>query len=958
MNEHSNTEGLLRQIEWLSKEVARLRVILSAHGISYELQPVQDAETAVQSIHSPQNYCTVTKEQILKQRKELFRSLFKGREDVFALRWTSCDGSKAGYMPVCSNRWTTLCDKKKYKCANCPNRQFVPLGSDEIEKHLRGADECGKPYTIGVYAILTDDTCNFLCADFDDKSCEHGYQQDVLAFVGVCKDWDIPYSIERSRSGNGAHVWILFERPVAAGKARRLGDAILTEAMNRDARLSFKSYDRFFPNQDHLPEGGFGNLVALPLQGLPRKKGNSVFVNERFESYPNQWEYLSSVRKIPALSIDKLLAVHAGKSDFGELSKTSVAKPWETPAPLTVSKEYLPSEITIVRSNMLYIPIKGISSKVINHLKHIASFKNPEFGARLGMHLSTYHVPRVISCADVTDEWLAMPRGCEDAVAEFFEENAVSVEVEDRANDGHLIDVSFKGILRQEQAEAINQLMSYDNGVLSGTTAFGKTVAAIGLIARRKVNTLILVHNKALAKQWRERIGGFLAMDYAFTEPPVKRGRKRKRPLVGLLSSEENTLNGNIDIALLQSCISGSEVKSFVRNYVMVIVDECHHVSAANFEQVLKYANARYVYGLTATPIRKDGHQPIIFMQCGPIRFTEDAAAQIARQNFRRILIPRFTTYRQLGEGKLTYNQTLHELTVDKRRNQQIVDDVANMLKEGRTPIVITKLVGHVALLAELIRPICNNLIVLVGSVSSRERKVTEQQLQSISPNEPMVIVASLSYIAEGFDLPRLDTLLLAQPVSYKGLVAQYTGRLHRSYEGKTEVRIYDYVDIRQPMCETMYKRRLRGYAAVGYKVQTQTTESCHYADMIYTGDNFEQSFLADLASAKHSIVLACPVIKFYRHPTIIQKLMEQQARGVSIYVHVRKEGYDEQKFREVGGTYTANDSLAIQCAIIDKSLCWYGDINFLGYHSAENTVMRLDDANMAGELLDLVEGR
>lgn len=503
MNKVGDIDALLRRIEELSKENERLKGLLSAHGISYVQKQEKRTEDKSEPIQIKSNEKTAKYILTPQQKISLFRSLFKGREDVFARRWHSMKTGKSGYQPVCMNEWTPLCDKKKYKCTECPNRKFSELTDGDVRRHLTGKDEYCRD-VIGAYAILQDDTCNFLCADFDDKSCEHGYQSDVLAYTSVCKEWSIPCSVERSRSGNGAHVWILFDQPVSAGKARRLGNTILTEAMNRDGRLSFKSYDRFFPNQDHMPKGGFGNLVALPLQGQARRKGNSVFVDDSFNAYPDQWEYLLSVKKIKESTVDDILMKHGRENDFGELSKTSETKPWETPALFTVDKRELPTEITIVKANMLYIPTKKLPAKVVNHLKRIASFKNPEFGARLGMHLSTYNVPRIISCAEITDDYLGLPRGCEDAVEEFFDDNAVTVSIEDKTNHGCDIDVSFKGTLKDEQEEAVHQLMMNDNGVLHATTAFGKTVTAIGLIARRRVNTLILVHNKALAKQWKE----------------------------------------------------------------------------------------------------------------------------------------------------------------------------------------------------------------------------------------------------------------------------------------------------------------------------------------------------------------------------------------------------------------------------------------------------------------------
>ena len=950
---------LLRQYELLHKENEVLRSLLKSHGIEYETRMKEDMNKTIYSLVSVP---TITLS--IDERIRLFQSLFKGREDVFARRWFSKTTGKSGYQPVCINEWKQgLCDKKKYRCAICPNRNFAPLTTQDMYRHLEGKDEycCD---VVGLYAIMQDNNCAFLCADFDDKNCKYGYKEDVLAYVGVCREWLIPYAIERSRSGNGAHVWIFFEAPLPASKARRLGNAILTEAMTRNGQMSFNFYDRFFPNQDYLPEGGFGNLVALPLQGQARRKQNSVFVDNDFLVYKDQWAFLYNLKKIQESTIDQLLRLHY-QEELGKLSMSSENKPWVTPLPQNITQEDFQAKVEIIKADKLYIPLKAVSAKVLNHLKRIAAFKNPEFYSKQALRLSTYAIPRIISCFDITNEYLAMPRGCEDATLSFLNDNAVTYTITDKTNHGNKISVSFQGEEREEQLEAINALLPYTNGILHATTAFGKTVTAAAIIARKKVNTLILVHSKALLKQWHDRLIEFLNIDYPQHEEKNKRGRRKVFSPIGCFDSSGNTLHGIIDIALIQSCLDEDGVKPFVQDYGMVIVDECHHVSSITFEQVLMSIKVHTIYGLTATPIRKDGHQPIIFMQCGPIRFSTDVKSQIAKQSFDRFLIPRFTSYNSILEDRLSIATLYKYLSEDEIRNNLIVEDICKAVNTGRTPIILTNRTAHVSVLAEKLKATIKNVISLTGIGTTKEKREAMQRLQTIPDSEQLVIVATGKYVGEGFDYPRLDTLFLALPISWKGLLTQYAGRLHREYEGKKDVRIYDYIDIHEPICDSMYRKRLKGYAAIGYKTinTAQPTLFDNIKDIpssvsenqIFNGSTFYRPYTSDLTKAKHSIVISSPKLYRTEQKPLVTLLKELAQQGIEILITTAAENEQTAFIQSKGLSVKVKPKLSLYTTIIDKEVVWYGSINTLGYASKDDNMIKVTDIYLANELIEMI---
>lgn len=743
----------------------------------------------------------------------LFRSLFRGREEVYPRRFESIKTGKAGYSPACGNEWVRgICEKPKIKCADCNHRRFLPITNDIVHWHLTGKDNKGKDFVMGIYPMLLDETCFFLAADFD-KGC---WADDAIAFLETCRQLNLPAALERSRSGKGAHVWLFFSEAIPASLARKLGSHIITETMEKRPDIGLDSYDRLFPNQDTLPKGGFGNLIALPLQKKARLSENSMFINDQLIPHEDQWAFLSSIRRINRTEIQEIVGNAEAKGRvLGvriNIDEDDSATPWQLP-PSRIGKgpeiTDAPKSLELVLGNQIFIAKEGLCPGLRNRLIRLAAFQNPEFYKAQAMRFPIYEIPRIISCAEDYPNHITLPRGCLEDAIQLLKDLKIKIILRDELFAGQPIRVDFKGVLRPDQRAAADALLAHDTGVLSATTAFGKTVIASWLITKRQVNTLILVHRKQLQQQWVERLSMFLNVP----QDEIGRiGGGRKKP------------TGRIDVALIQSLIRKDVVDDIVGQYGHLIIDECHHLPALSFEHIARRAKAKFVTGLTATLARKDGHHPIITMQCGPVRYRVSAKSQAAIRPFEHIVFVRPTAFYPVksidDDARIAFNHLYDDLMRDAERNKLICDDVIKAVQNGRSPVVLTERNEHLDFLISQISPHVRHLIVLRGGMSSKEITQTTTHLAAIPEGEERLLLATGKFIGEGFDDARLDTLFLTLPISWQGTIAQYVGRLHRLYDSKKEVQVYDYADLNVPMLERMFNKRCKGYEAVGYKIE------------------------------------------------------------------------------------------------------------------------------------------
>jgi len=713
--------------------------------------------------------------------------------------------------------------------------------------------------------------------------------------------------------------------------------------------------------------------MGVPATALhARTNGNLVLVLSQREDaqtaqkQSDQWVYLSGIQKLSNAQVSDILSrLHIMPLGvLRQVDDEDVSTPWQQ-APIKMKPGDMPSSIEITLADRLYIHSHAFSNQAQNRLKRLAAFPNPQFYRNQAMRMPVWNTPSVICCAEYYGNLLAIPRGCLDDMLDLFQANQVNVEIKDERCHGRPIDVAFNGALREEQTAAFEALSAHDSGILSATTAFGKTVIGAAMIAEKKVNTLILVHRSQLMSQWKERLEQFLTVKEALPGLPNHRGRQKKREIIGLYGANRDTRSGIIDIAMLQSMGKADDIRPWIRDYGMVIIDECHHVPAVSFEQVMKAVRSRYTYGLTATPKRQDGHHPILNMYLGPIRYNVDALQQARRRPFTHVMIPRFTGTRfQLDENSKVpaISQYYDQIAQDDLRNSLILDDILECVKQGRNCLILSERTEHVRKLTALLQGQGMQVYMLLGGQTGKQLKEQMQVLRYAPQGNPLIICATGKFIGEGFDDSRLDTLFLTMPISWQGTLAQYVGRLHRLHEGKHEVRVYDYIDNHTAMLEKMYRKRLKGYSAIGYTAASDQDASLS-SDIIYDQNTFQDRFLQDLSQAKETVVIVSPYVTSKRVRWLENTLQQCMQKQVRVTVTTRRPESLPASSEKAARTAIENlrqQKVNIVCkkgihqkyAIIDGSIVWYGSINLLSFGASQESIMRLVSSSIARALI------
>ena len=956
-----------------------LKERLEEAGVSYANIVSGDAEGVVE-LYDPDQGARIKKFDVTdKIASDFFMMFCRGRKDVYDLRYTNPKTGKNGYYSQCFNRWDRGCHIQKkdgVRCKDCELRAYKPVTLPLIKAHMNGTDPNGND-VVAIYPMLENNLCQLLVFDFDNHAkgaeqedyanIDDGWKEEINALRHICKNLDVDAVVERSRSGRGAHLWIFFKEMVPARLARRFGFALLEKGAESVNLKSFKYYDRMIPTQDALPEGGLGNVIALPLQGMALKSGNSAFIDENWNAYEDQLNVLAGTRRLTRQGIEDYLSLWYSTGSISEDNGTDA--PWDKNSEIEAGS--VKGVVRIVLADRIYIDSTGMSNKTKRQLRRMATFSNKQYFQNQAMDMPNYDESRFIYLGSDEGKYIVLPRGLREEILKKFDNAGISYKIEDKRTKGQELNISFRGELRESQIPAVETMLENETGILHAATAFGKTVVCCDMIARRGISTLILVDRADLMNQWIKRLEEFLDIDEELPEYQTKTRRTRKRKsLIGNLQGAHDTLTGIVDVAMIRSLKKKDGFHPKLKEYAQVYFDECHHAASDSAIEVLQEINAKYVYGVTATPKRGDGKEKINEFLLGPIRYRFTAKDRAEEQNINHLVYPRFTrTVKPHHLSKTPYGNDAYELIRNNDvRDEQIIRDVADCVQAGRTPVVLTKYVDHAKKLSERLKTYADRLILLTGANGTKARRAQVEELNKVDNSDSLILVGTGSLLGEGFDFPRLDTLFMATPVSGENVVEQYVGRLNRDYDGKENVIVYDYVDSHIPKFDKMYSARMKAYKKIGYELCVNMDGEKQKANAIYDIENYAETYWKDLEEANSAVVVSSPRLNNQKVDRIIKILGKRLELGVKVTIvtwhpDAYKYGKDDvrmelmERLRKAGFEIRLVEESCEHYAVIDNEIVWYGSVNLLSKEDAEDNLMRVCSKDIAAELLEMTFG-
>lgn len=971
--------SLQSRIQALEDENRLLKERLDEAGVSYADIVSGDAEGVVE-LYDPDQGARIKKFDVTdKIASDFFMMFCRGRKDLYDLRYTNPKTGKNGYYTQCFNRWDRGCHIQKkdgVRCKDCELRAYKPVTLPLIKAHMNGTDPNGND-VVAIYPMLENNLCQLLVFDFDNHAkgaeqedyanTDDRWKEEINALRRICKNLDVDAVVERSRSGRGAHLWIFFKEMIPARLARKFGFALLEKGAESVNLKSFKYYDRMIPTQDALPEGGLGNVIALPLQGMALKFGNSAFVDENWNAYEDQLKVLAGTRRLTRQEIEDYLSLWYSTGFTSEDNGTDA--PWDKNSEIEAGS--VKGVVRIVLADRIYIDSSGMSNKTKRQLRRMATFSNKQYFQNQAMDMPNYDESRFIYLGSDEGKYIVLPRGLREDIQKKFDNAGIRYKIEDKRTQGRELNISFKGELRESQIPAAETMLENETGILHAATAFGKTVVCCDMIARRGISTLILVDRADLMNQWIKRLDEFLDIDEELPEYQTKTGRTRKRKsLIGNLQGAHDTLTGIVDVAMIRSLKKKDGFHPMLKEYAQVYFDECHHAASESAIEVLQEINAKYVYGVTATPKRGDGKEKINEFLLGPIRYRFTAKDRAEEQNIDHLVYPRFTrTVKPHHLSKTPYGNDAYELIRNNDvRDEQIIRDVADCVQAGRTPVVLTKYVDHANKLSERLKKYADRLILLTGANGTKVRRAQVKELNEVDDSDSLILVGTGSLLGEGFDFPRLDTLFMATPVSGENVVEQYVGRLNRDYDGKENVIVYDYVDSHIPKFDKMYAARLKAYKKIGYELCVNMDGEKQKANAIYDIENYAETYWKDLEEANSAVVVSSPRLNNQKVDRIINMLGKRRELGVKVTIvtwhpDAYKYGKDDvrmelmERLRKAGFEIRLVEESCEHYAVIDNEIVWYGSVNLLSKEDAEDNLMRVCSKDIAAELLEMTFG-